>query len=150
MSSPPRTHYFAYGSNLWLAQMTQRCPQSTLIGTGLLPSHRWFIYSRGYANIRPSAPDECYGIVYSITDADMALLDRYEGAPYIYERVVRDVQMLDDGRVLPCVVYIDPIVEEGVVKEEYIKRINNGLEDAREIPERWVERYVRPYVPAAA
>lgn len=150
MPSLPRTHYFAYGSNLWHTQMRQRCPQSTLIGTGLLPSYRWFIYSRGYANIRPSIPDDCYGIVYSITDTDMVLLDGYEGAPYVYERVVRDVQILDDGRVLPCVVYIDPLVEEGVVRKEYIKKINDGLKDACEIPEWWIKRYVRPYVPAAA
>ncbi|RPB10426.1 hypothetical protein P167DRAFT_490935 [Morchella conica CCBAS932] len=150
MSSLPRTYYFAYGSNLWRTQMRQRCPQSTLIGTGLLPSYCWFIYTRGYANIRSSAPDDCYGVVYSLTDTDIALLDGYEGAPYVYERVLRDVQMLDDGRVLRCVVYIDRNVKEGVVREEYIKKINDGLKDAYEIPEWWIKRYVRPYVPAVA
>ena len=54
------------------------------------------------------------------------------------ERVLEDV-----------LVYIDTIrTTDGRPREEYISRINNGFRDAVGIPEEWVERYVREYVPA--
>jgi hypothetical protein len=35
-----RTHlYFGYGSNMWKDQMARRCPESALIGVGLV--HGW-------------------------------------------------------------------------------------------------------------
>ena len=43
--------YFAYGSNMWQAQMRTRCPQSLLLGPATLHGYRWIINTRGYANI---------------------------------------------------------------------------------------------------
>lgn len=37
---PPITLYFAYGSNLWLKQMSFRCPEATYLGMGLLQGAR--------------------------------------------------------------------------------------------------------------
>lgn len=144
---PPRTYYFAYGSNLWIHQMVTRCPSSTIIGTAILPSYRWVISRRGYANVVPSSPDECYGVVYSITNEDEAKLDVYEGVPSCYQKKMLKVGMLDDGRSLETLVYVDPRTAEGVTKKEYITRINNGLEDAREIPAHWVKKYIRLFIP---
>lgn len=50
------TLYFAYGSNLWLAQMRRRCPSSVYLGVARLRSNgssrwRWVINERGYANV---------------------------------------------------------------------------------------------------
>lgn len=47
----PQTLYFAYGSNLSLAQMKMRCPDSIFVGMGLLQDYRWIVNQRGYANI---------------------------------------------------------------------------------------------------
>jgi hypothetical protein len=33
---PHPTLYFGYGSNLWIDQMNRRCPESKLVGVGLL------------------------------------------------------------------------------------------------------------------
>lgn len=144
---PPRTYYFAYGSNLWIHQMMVRCPSSVIIGTAVLPSHRWVISYRGYANVVPSPSDECYGIVYTITDEDVQKLDGYEGVPDCYQKMMLGVKMLDDGRVLGTLVYVDRKKAEGVTRKEYITRINNGLQDAKEIPEVWVKKYIRPFIP---
>jgi gamma-glutamylcyclotransferase len=51
-----------------------------------------------------------------------------------------------DGRDLNCLVYIDPVTEEGNPKVEYISRINNGIRDAG-FPEEYITRYLRPFVP---
>ncbi|PWW79068.1 hypothetical protein C7212DRAFT_356266 [Tuber magnatum] len=164
------TYYFAYGSNLWREQMHRRCPEHTLVGTALLPHHRWHINTRGYANLVPttSATDDhdTYGAVYTLSESDEAQLDLSEGVPYWYQRVKHLVKLLpstpssassggDGGqgegeeRVLGNVlVYIDTTrTTDGLPKEEYISRINNGFRDAAGIPKEWVERYVRKYVP---
>ena len=35
--------YFAYGSNMDVAAMAQRCPRSKLLGVARLPRHKVFI-----------------------------------------------------------------------------------------------------------
>ena len=45
------TLYLAYGSNLSTTQMSQRCPESRLVGVAVLEGWRWIINERGYANI---------------------------------------------------------------------------------------------------
>ncbi len=80
--------YFAYGSNLAIAQMHQRCPESKFRGLGLLRDYKWIICERGYANICKTSKSDgghkVWGLIFSITDRDVALLDKYEGVPYAY------------------------------------------------------------------
>ena len=37
---------FAYGSNMWDAQMAKRCPQSKKIGVARLRGYRWIVSVR--------------------------------------------------------------------------------------------------------
>ncbi len=103
------TIYFAYGSNLWLAQMRQRCPTSTYLGVARLSGWRWIIHQRGYANIvqlpSPAIPTiessstiddtpasetdysrTVFGMLYTLSPSDEASLDRYEGVPESYTK----------------------------------------------------------------
>ena len=50
-STTNTTLYFGYGSNLWLKQMHQRCPNSTYLGIARLKDFKWIINERGYANV---------------------------------------------------------------------------------------------------
>ncbi|PHH76163.1 hypothetical protein CDD80_1757 [Ophiocordyceps camponoti-rufipedis] len=77
MTSPRR--YLAYGSNLHLEQMAQRCPNSTYLGLGILADYRWQINQRGYANIVAAKDHHIQGLVYEIDAADEARLDVNEG-----------------------------------------------------------------------
>ncbi len=135
----PQPMYFAYGSNLWLKQMTLRCPSSVKVGTGILYSHKWGITSRGY------------GIVYSLSEADEVELDGYEGVSGgSYMKKELDVELLStegEDKMIRCLVYIDPR-PEGHFKprKEYIHRINSGLKDA-DLPAKWVQQNIRPFVP---
>lgn len=111
MSQTPLTRstvYFGYGSNLWLHQMSQRCPSSTYLGIARLDNYRWMINSRGYANVvqvtnstSPVSTTEenridyssvVYGLVYTLTPHDEAALDRNEGVPIAYNKEVLDVE----------------------------------------------------------
>jgi len=137
--------YFAYGSNLWRQQMMRRCPDHREVGAGCLKGWRWIITIRGYASIVVSEGDYVLGTVYELSVADLLNLDRFEGVAqgaYRKEMIAVDV----DGQELDCLVYIDPVVEAGEPKEEYIARINSGIRDA-EFPEAYVTQYLRPFVP---
>lgn len=75
----PNRLYFAYGSNLQLEQMKRRCPDSKLIGHGILRGFRWQINERGYANIVAEEGRDVQGLCYEISPTDEARLDVNEG-----------------------------------------------------------------------
>jgi len=113
-----RRLYFDYGSNLWLDQMTRRCPKSKFIGLGRLRGWKWFINNRRYANVVRSPKDLVYGLVYEISTSDEVSLDRSEDVPrdYTKETMEIELQLAGNGEksVVRCLVYIDERrVEEG-------------------------------------
>ncbi|GAP87211.1 hypothetical protein SAMD00023353_2300510 [Rosellinia necatrix] len=94
--------YFAYGSNLHVAQMASRCPASVFQGRAVLRGYRWQINERGVANVVESTrdsdsdPDDSYvveGLLYRISPEDEASLDRSEGVSqrFYEKRVLRVV-----------------------------------------------------------
>jgi hypothetical protein len=76
--------YFAYGSNLNWPQMQRRCPSARYVCTASLPDYRFAIarHSRlrncGTANIYVQAGSTVWGVVYDVSDSDMAAMDAYE------------------------------------------------------------------------
>lgn len=80
------TLYFAFGSNLHLAQMSLRCPSSKYISPARLRNYRFQINERGYANVVPSAGDHVEGLVYELSGDDERRLDVNEGVPWAYEK----------------------------------------------------------------
>lgn len=78
-ASQGRFCYFAYGSNIHVSQMAQRCPHSLFVGTASLSGFRWQINERGVANIVRSPNDCVKGLVYLVDAEDERRLDRSEG-----------------------------------------------------------------------
>jgi hypothetical protein len=74
-----RVLYFAYGSNLNLRQMNERCPGATPIAPAVLPG--WTLSFRRVADIvQTRTPGACVqGAVYLCTPADVRALDMFEG-----------------------------------------------------------------------
>ena len=75
--------YFAYGSNLWTAQMRSRCPSATPLGTASLED--WTVcYNKpsvdGSAklNLVPAKHYRIEGVLYEIDDDDREALDAAE------------------------------------------------------------------------
>ncbi|CBK41542.1 protein of unknown function [Nitrospira defluvii] len=138
--------YFAYGSNMWNAQMEQRCPQSKKVGVARLLGYRWIISARRYANVVKSTRDEVEGVSFEISATDEVSLDIYEGVKSgSYQKV--DLPVLYEGQEKVALVYVDPVTAEGCSTDEYIQRINLGLVDAK-LSNAYVTRYVRRYIPA--
>ena len=73
-----RRPYFAYGSNMVLTQMQQRCPAAQDMGIARLDGWRWRINQHGYATIVPEQSAYVLGVLWSLTSACEAALDDYE------------------------------------------------------------------------
>jgi len=137
--------YFAYGSNMDIAQMKHRCPENRLIGKALLPRYRWIITRRGYATVVPSQQDEVEGVLFEISKKDEERLDCYEGVQQgSYHKEM--LHVLHEGEDIQALIYIDPITEVGVPKREYIQRINKAIRSAG-LSKDYVVRYIRPFIP---
>jgi len=139
--------YFAYGSNLSFSQMDKRCSHNIRLNVGRLNGYRWIISNRGYANVIESENDYVLGRIYKINNADEASLDKDEGVKLVnsgYDRTTLPIVV--DGVSCDCLVYVDPVKQEGPPKDEYVNRINLGLADS-EFPTEYVEKYIRPKIP---
>lgn len=97
--------YFAYGSNLDPAQMTRRCPSARFVCCARLMGHRLTFprgsesWGGGVAGIDPCRDGTCVeGVVYELSDGDLATLDGFEGtAEGHYLR--RRVGVMTDGGI---------------------------------------------------
>jgi len=144
MSNPSKIMYFAYGSNMCIRQMNDRCPNNSKIGIGQLSGYRWIISTRGYANVVKSSNDDVWGVIYEISIQDEAKLDVYEGVSrkcYLKE----NLDILIDRRIKNCLTYVDPITEIGIPSYTYSNTINEGILDSK-LPEEYVEKYLRPKI----
>jgi gamma-glutamylcyclotransferase len=165
-----KTIYFGYGSNLWLKQMSQRCPHSTYLGLGRLQNYRWQINDRGYANIveieesdrSEDYEHEVYGMVYSLSNSDERQLDINEGVPIAYtkealsidfwaaESASTPVDVTEKPEKRDMLVYINrKETKDSKPVDEYIVRMNHGIDDALAcgVPSKYVEEVMRKSIP---
>ena len=79
--------YIAYGSNLNVEQMKQRCPQSKIVGTSVINDYELLFKgsrSGAYLTIEKQKGAEVPVAVWEVTKADETALDFYEGYPTFY------------------------------------------------------------------
>ena len=99
--------YLAYGSNLNLEQMSVRCPKAKVLGTSTLKDYKLLFRgwrSGGVATVEPSPGDTVPVLLWSITPACEAALDRYEGFPRLYRKETVTVEL--NGERVEAMVYI--------------------------------------------
>lgn len=99
--------YVAYGSNLNLEQMAYRCPTAKVLGASEMKG--WRLLFRGaragaVATIEPYKGGSVPVLVWEITPADEAALDRYEGWPFLYRKETVRVKL--NGKALMAMAYI--------------------------------------------
>jgi gamma-glutamylcyclotransferase (GGCT)/AIG2-like uncharacterized protein YtfP len=122
------TLYFAYGSNMNEQQFKERCPFSYFLCRAKLPSHRFVITSRGYANVLKKENDTVHGVLCAVTESDEKELDRREGVYRgIYRREWLSVTT-EFGYSIPALVYIDNTEDEGPPNPGYLEKIIAGAQ----------------------
>ncbi|MCV7092188.1 poly-gamma-glutamate hydrolase family protein [Mycobacterium interjectum] len=142
---PARRHpYFAYGSNLCVRQMALRCPGATDPRPAVLANHDWLINQRGVATVEPFAGGQVHGVLWLISDDDLAALDSAEGVPVRYRRDRLTVHTGDGPS--PAWVYIDHRVNPGPPRPGYLPRVIDGAVH-HGLPQRWVD-FLRRWDPA--
>ena len=140
-----RIYYFAYGSNLSKEQVATRCPESEYVISGKLLDYAWLIATRGYASVRPSQDNFVLGEIFSLSEQDIAYLDVYESvAEGMYEKITLNIKTAKG--TFDCLVYIAADNKPGKTQTEYIARINAGINSAN-LPNDYVSKYIRPYIP---
>ena len=128
--------YFAYGSNLCAEQMARRCPGATDPRPAVLPDHDWLINERGVATVEQFSGSNVHGVLWTITDADLAVLDHAEGVPDRYRREKLTVQTAEGPA--GAWVYIDHRVEPGPPRSGYLDRVIGGARH-HGLPHSWIE-----------
>ena len=91
--------------------MARRCPDAGDPRPAVLCDHDWLINERGVATVEPFAGNEVHGVLWQLSDHDLATLDSAEGVPVRYRRDRLTVHT-DDGSS-PAWVYIDHRVTPG-------------------------------------
>ena len=92
--------YLAYGSNLHIEHMQQRCPTAEVLGTSTLLGYR--LVFNGVATIEPDPDRSVPVLLWDIKPADEIPLDRYEGCPVCYykKEISLPVRRAKSGRTL--------------------------------------------------
>ena len=99
--------YLAYGSNLNLPQMAQRCPYAIVIGRTTLEGYELLFRgdnNSAVATVEPKKGGSVPVLLWEITPRDEESLDRYEGFPKLYRKETVTVRF--NGKPVGAMIYI--------------------------------------------
>ena len=131
--------YFAYGSNMDLLQMGDRCPAAVTVGTAELPSYRFIINSRGVATVVADPQSSVQGLLWNISKEDARSLNLYEGVKQgIYKRASVEVR-LPDGTTKKAFIYVAADSKPGKARPGYLDKILSGAE-ACGLPKSYIDQ----------
>lgn len=121
-----RYPYAAYGSNLMMAQINERCPRVELVTAGSLIGHRL-----DFAKVATITADRESSVpvgIYALNATDIERLDKKEGMGRVYDRYLV-TPITDDNRALRCFTYIkrDHVLEPPT--PEYFGKLLHGYRD---------------------
>lgn len=128
-----KKYYIAYGSNLNLKQMKMRCPDSKLIGTGILDNYELLFRGNGHdavATIEQKAGGKVPIGIFEISDKDELSLDRYEGFPHLYTKRYVNIksQNVDD---IAMIYIMNDGHSYGLPSQFYYSTIKQGYKDCQ-------------------
>ncbi len=130
--------YFAYGSNMNLAQMASRCPGAKLGERVHLPDWRYFINGNGYAGIEEFSGGLVRGCLWSLLPQHWEALDQYEGvAGGYYDKKKIEVISCRSGERLLVWVYLSNDYDYGIPSSPYQEIVVQGARDVN-LPESYL------------
>lgn len=128
MRKTKKRYYIAYGSNLNLDQMIQRCPSAQIAGTSIMKD--WRLLFRGGGTNAVATAERCLGesvpvLIWQIQSQDEAALDSYEGWPKLYRKEMLQIEL--NGKTVDAMIYImNEVVPYGVPSPYYYNIIREG------------------------
>ncbi len=132
--NPP---YFAYGSNMILEAMRERCPTARVLAPAALHDWRYRINDRGFATVVPETGSIVHGLLWQIDDEAEAALDVYEA---LEEGMYRKTQLtvVQSGQPLTAMVYLATGSDPGQPIPGYQEEILDAAA-ALGVPEAYLE-----------
>jgi hypothetical protein len=121
-----RYPYAAYGSNLLMRQISERCPNVELMTGGRLLDHR-LDFSR-VATITLDKTSTVPVGLYKLSANDIERLDKREGMGRVYDRFLV-TPICDDGRAVRCFTYIKKETTLEPPTPEYFAKLLGGYRD---------------------
>lgn len=128
--------YFAYASNLSKEYMYSRCPEATPIKKVVLRNYK--LRFNQLADIIKKEDEVVLGALYVISKEDLEKLDKLEGYPDLYDRIIVEVED-EKGNKYDAFVYT--MVEKSLElpPDHYYEILVKGYEDW-DLPKEHLER----------
>ncbi len=90
--------YFAYGANMDVETMAQRCPHSSALGIARMARRRFVIMPSGWANVVPDPARTVHGVLWDLAFSDIPSLDAFEDVDSgLYRKIVQPVLKAGGG-----------------------------------------------------
>lgn len=121
-------YYFGYGRNTNRGAMEERCPQARPLGAAQLDNYR-FRFAR-HADIVSQRGSTVHGVLWRITRECLSSLDRREGYPHVYTRMMLPV-VLGDVTFLAWVYVMKHNVPDMEPSKEYWRDLCRGYNQFR-------------------
>lgn len=104
-------------------QMAVRCPDAEIVGVATLSGHQFRINTHGVATVIPAKGSAVHGVLWEISKADEARLDRYEGvASGFYRKLVAQVR-IREGTDVDALIYRASDEHPGRARQGYLERV---------------------------
>jgi gamma-glutamylcyclotransferase (GGCT)/AIG2-like uncharacterized protein YtfP len=118
--------YFSYGMNTNVSSMAMRCPLAVSLGSVALPHYKFEFKS--FATVTPQIAAETYGVLWEITENCEKSLDRLEGYPSYYNKII--VMVWYKGEYVPAMTYLMyPEEELNYPSDSYIRMLEEGYNE---------------------
>lgn len=118
--------YFAYASNLSRDYMESRCPDATPVKKVVLKNYK--LTFNQLADIIKSEEEVVFGALYAVSKQSVEKLDRLEGYPDLYDRIVVEVED-DKGNQYDAFAYIMVEKDLELPPDHYYSILEQGYED---------------------
>lgn len=127
-------YYIAYGSNLNIAQMDERCPGAQPVCSATLKGFELVFRKSStgfYLSVDPQEGSNVDVVVWKITREDERELDCREGFPWCYRKQDQEVTVQGEGedKIIKGIMYFLPRDRQmGPCSEGYLNRVLAGYE----------------------
>ena len=139
--------YFAYGSNMDPEGMLSRAPDAVALGAARLSGWRLTFTADspddgfGVPHIEPDPEDEVWGVLWELSETDVARLDEYEGVGL--GAYLRDVVVVSrDGADVEAMVYLATSRVYLKPSSGFMQQMVRGAK-AHGLPRKYVEQLKR-------
>lgn len=145
-----KNYYFAFGSNMNLTQMSERCPHTKKIAIGYMedvevcfPSF-YEPWNSGMAGFKSAPGNKMWGVIFDLDPRDLEVMRDYED--YVPGRDPKEnnyneiyVDIIVDNKPLRCMTYESIVTGNYRPSLRYLQGIIQGAQQ-NDLPEEYIEK----------